>query len=333
MKIGLVSLGCPKNLVDSEVMLSLLTNKNMTLTNKPEEADVIIVNTCGFIESAKEESINAILQMGEYKSTGKCRYLLVSGCLAQRYANELFAEMPEIDALIGTACYEEIDRILDKVLAGERVISLVPSKPEEEKNKKITRFITTPAHTAYLKIAEGCGNYCSYCIIPKLRGPYKSRPFEEIMEEAKALVAGGVKELILVAQDTTLYGQDLDGRLRLPELLGALNALPDLHWIRVLYCYPKNFTDELIDAFAKYDKVCKYIDLPLQHVSDDLLKRMNRHDSKAQIENLLSKLRARIAGVNIRTTFIVGFPGETEEDFAILKEFVGDGKFDCAGVF
>lgn len=333
MKIGLVSLGCPKNLVDSETMLGLIHERKISITNDPAEADLIIVNTCGFIESAKEESINMILQMGAYKTEGVCKHLIITGCLGQRYAEELLENIPEADAVIGTECYESIAYVIERVVQGERFIMLESQKKTNENIEIAPRILTTPDYMAYLKIAEGCDNCCSYCIIPKLRGPYVSRPFEQILSEAKALVANGVKELIVVAQDTTRYGEDLYGKLRLSELLEELNKIEELKWIRVMYCYPNNFTDELINAFATLDKVCKYVDLPLQHASDRLLSSMNRYDTKASVEVLLNKLRQKIKGITIRTTFIVGFPGETEADFRELKEFVANQRFDNAGVF
>lgn len=331
MKIGMVSLGCPKNLVDSEVMLGIIRSKQLTVTNNPAEADLIIVNTCGFIESAKEESINTVLQMAEYKNEGSCKYLLMTGCLGQRYADELFESMPEVDAIVGTDCFTDIDWVIEQVLAGRRIKHL--QKLESKNVQAPPRMLTTPSYMAYLKIAEGCDNCCSYCIIPQLRGPYTSRPYEEVLAEAKALADSGIKELIVVAQDTTRYGEDLYGKLLLPQLLRDLNKLEGIRWIRVMYLYPNNFTDELIDAFATLDKVCKYIDIPLQHASDRLLDSMNRYDTKAQVEALLDKLRSRVPGITIRTTFIVGFPGETEEDFAELKDFVEQQRFENAGVF
>lgn len=337
MKIGVVSLGCPKNLVDSETMLGLIHEENYEITNDPSEAEIIIVNTCGFIESAKEESINTILQMAEYKKSGSCKYIIVTGCLSQRYAEELFNELPEADAIAGVEVYDEIGSIIKRVMNGERFIMLERSKPDviyTSKETFLPRILTTPSYTAYLKIAEGCDNCCSYCAIPKIRGPYRSKPMEHVLKEAKALADNGVKELIVVAQDTTRYGEDLPGgKLLLADLLKELNKIESLKWIRVMYCYPNNFTDELIETFASLDKVCKYVDLPLQHASNRLLASMNRYDTREEVETLLAKLRKRIPGIVIRTTFIVGFPGETDADFEELKEFVEQQRFENAGVF
>lgn len=337
MKIGIVSLGCPKNLVDSETMLGLIHEENYEITNDPSEAEIIIVNTCGFIESAKEESINTILQMAEYKKSGSCKYIIVTGCLSQRYAEELFNELPEADAIAGVEVYDEIGSIIKRVMNGERFIMLERSKPDviyTSKETFLPRILTTPSYTAYLKIAEGCDNCCSYCAIPKIRGPYRSKPMEQVLKEAKALADNGVKELIVVAQDTTRYGEDLPGgKLLLADLLKELNKIESLKWIRVMYCYPNNFTDELIETFASLDKVCKYVDLPLQHASNRLLASMNRYDTREEVETLLAKLRKRIPGIVIRTTFIVGFPGETDVDFEELKEFVEQQRFENAGVF
>ena len=353
MKLGLISLGCPKNLVDSEVMLGIIEKYDIEITNDPEAAEVIIVNTCGFIESAKQESIETILSMAAYKTEGCCRHLIVTGCLAQRYAQDLFRDMPEIDALVGTNVFKDIDRVIDRVMQGERVMHLQESDllplPETGQTLKVSssgsglpqgkeiqadpRKLTTPPYLAYLKIAEGCDNFCSFCAIPLIRGRYTSKPYEQVMAEAKDLADRGVKELVVIAQDTTRYGQDLYGKLRLAELLRDLNDIPGLKWIRVLYSYPNTFTDELIEAYATLPKVCHYVDLPLQHASDRLLHAMRRRDKLEETKNLLKKLRERIPDIVIRTTFIVGFPGETEEDFAILKEFVVEQKFENAGVF
>ena len=353
MKLGLISLGCPKNLVDSEVMLGIIEKYNIEITNDPEAAEIIIVNTCGFIESAKQESIETILSMAAYKTEGCCRYLIVTGCLAQRYAQELFEDMPEVDAIVGTNVYKDIDKVIGKVMQGERVLHLkeedllslpedkqtlkdFTAQPDSAKGKEVQadpRKLTTPPYMAYLKIAEGCDNFCSFCAIPLIRGHYTSKPYEQVMAEAKELVDRGVKELVVIAQDTTRYGQDLYGKLRLAELLRDLNALPGLKWIRVLYSYPNTFTDELIEAYAALPKVCHYVDLPLQHASDRLLHAMRRRDKLKETKALLKKLRERIPDIVIRTTFIVGFPGETEEDFSVLKDFITEQRFENAGVF
>lgn len=345
MKLGLISLGCPKNLVDSEVMLGIIEKYNIEITNDPEAAEIIIVNTCGFIESAKQESVDTILSMACYKTEGSCRYLIVTGCLAQRYARDLFQEMPEVDAIVGTNVYKDIGRVIERVMQGQRILHLnqddfvyAVSKSEQAKSVPDTflpdpRKLTTPPYLGYLKIAEGCDNFCSFCAIPLIRGRYTSKPYEQVMAEAKDLVERGVKELVVIAQDTTRYGQDLYGRLRLAELLRDLNEIPGLKWIRVLYSYPNTFTDELIEAFATLPKVCHYVDLPLQHASDRLLHAMRRRDKLEETKALLKKLRERIPDIVIRTTFIVGFPGETDDDFAILKDFLTEQKFENAGVF
>lgn len=330
MKLGMISLGCPKNLVDSEVMLGILKNAGYELTNDINEAEVIVINTCGFIESAKEESINTILETAQLKKNGKCKYILVAGCLAQRYANDLIKELPEIDGIIGTNCFSEIAFVLEKIKKGERPVYLI-----KEKENKITthRILTTPKHFAYLKIAEGCDNHCSYCVIPQIRGKYVSRPYEEILAEAKYLAETGIKELIVVAQDTTKYGKDLYGKLRLAELLQELCKIEKIKWVRVMYMYPNNFNEELINAFATLPKLCKYIDIPIQHAANNILKSMNRPDTQEDIEKLIITLRKKIPEIVIRTTFIVGYPGETQADFDELKNFVSKYKFENAGVF
>ena len=322
LEIGVVSLGCPKNLVDSEVMMGLIRERQWTITNDPTHADVIIVNTCGFIESAKTESINTILQMAEYKKDDPHRKLIVTGCLGQRYADELFADLPEVDAIIGTECYDQIGTVIDRVEKGERFTLL---KPPQKYTQKARRVLTTPQYTAYLKIAEGCNNRCSYCVIPKIRGPYRSRPYEEVLQEARDLVSQGVRELILVAQDTTQYGIDLYHKLRLADLLRDLNTIPDLKWIRILYCYPDSFTDELIETMAQCDKVCHYVDLPLQHASNSLLHTMHRRDTREQVEELLAKLRKRMPDICLRTTFIVGFPGRNRRTVPGAAGFCPEG--------
>lgn len=331
IKIGFVSLGCVKNLVDTEVMLGLLKENAMSLTVKPEEADVLIVNTCTFIKSAKEESITTILNMAEYKLEGRCKSLIVAGCLGERYGQELLDEMPEIDAIIGTGAWRRIVEAVNETLQGRRVILL--EAKDTIYDEKTPRIITTPAHSAYVKIAEGCNNCCSYCVIPKVRGQFRSRTIESVVAEATRLVANGAKEINIIAQDTTSYGIDRHGRPQLVELLRELVKIPELQWLRILYCYPKYFSDELIDLIADEPKICKYVDLPLQHANDNILQKMNRRDTRADIETLLTKIRQRIPGVAIRSSFIVGFPGETDEEFNDLKDFVVKYKFDKVGIF
>lgn len=330
-KVGFVSLGCPKNLVDTENMLGILVEKGIEITNNPDEADVLIVNTCGFIDSAKEESITTILQMAQYKDSGRCKGLIVTGCLSQRYADELKAEMPEIDAIIGTYCYDRIYDIVTAVLNGEKPVLVEKNYGNIE--KQYPRILTTPSYTAYLKIAEGCSNCCSYCVIPHIRGSFRSRPIEMLVDEAKKLAESGVRELIVIAQDTTNYGSDLYGAPKLTELLKSLCQIDQIQWIRLMYCYPNNFNDELIALIKNEHKLLKYIDLPLQHAHNDILKMMNRKDTRENIEKLLDKLRTNIPDIAIRTSFIVGFPGETDEHFVALKEFIKAQRFDRVGVF
>lgn len=330
LNIGIVSLGCAKNLVDTEVMLGVLGREGYHIVAEPEEADVIIVNTCAFIDSAKEESIRTILEMAAYKEEGKCRLLIVCGCMAERYHDDIMAELPEVDAVVGTGDYVKIAEVIRQAEAGEKVVlfgHMNDSLPEE------TRMLSTPSYMAYLKVADGCDNNCTYCIIPKLRGHYRSRPMEEIIAEAKKLAEGGVRELIVIAQDTSRYGVDLYGKSRLPKLLSELCAIDGIHWVRVLYLYPEAITDELIDVFAKEDKIVKYMDIPIQHANDVVLKRMGRHLTNAQLVALIEKLRERIPGIVLRTSLIAGFPGETEEQFSDLLSFVGFAKFNRLGAF
>ena len=329
-KIGMVSLGCPKNLVDSEVMLGILSKEDYEITPREEEAEVIIVNTCGFIESAKQESINAILEMAQLKKD-KCRLLIVSGCLAERYKEKIIDEIPEVDAVIGTGGYGEIAKVINRADKGERPV--VYGKLQEIDYLENSRLVSTTKGSAYLKIAEGCDNCCTYCIIPALRGKYRSRKMEDILKEAKALAQSGVKELILVAQDTTRYGIDIYQDKKLVSLVRELSQIDEIKWIRLLYCYPEMIDDGLIEELAINPKLCKYLDIPLQHASDRVLKVMNRRGTAADYSILIKKLRDRIPGIVIRTSLIVGFPGETEEDFTILYEFVGKNKFDRLGVF
>ncbi|SFR01856.1 30S ribosomal protein S12 methylthiotransferase RimO [Desulfoscipio geothermicus] len=329
--IGFISLGCPKNRVDTETMLGCLEGAGYTLTGDLAEAEIIVINTCGFITAAKEESIEAILEAARYKKTGRCRYLLVAGCLPQRYGRELLQEMPEIDGVMGTGAVPEIIAALDRMQADERVLAV--HDPGYIDHAPAPRKLTTPGHTAYLKIAEGCDNCCSYCAIPAIRGPYRSRPMDVVLAEAQDLCARGVRELVVVAQETTRYGLDLYGRYALRELLQGLVALEDCRWIRLMYCYPTSFTDDLIELIASAEKICPYIDLPLQHINNRILKMMNRRGNKEVIVNLITKLRRSVPGLVLRTTFIAGFPGETEEEFAELLDFMERVKFERAGVF
>ncbi|VBB06011.1 radical sam [Lucifera butyrica] len=331
IRAGFVSLGCAKNLVDTEVMLGILADNHIMLTDEPAKADILIVNTCCFIDSAKEESISTILQMADYKTNGVCRGLIVAGCLGQRYNQELLDELPEVDAIIGTGSWHRIMEAVNAVLAGERV--LLTGTVDTIYDEKMPRINTTPFYSAYIKIAEGCNNCCSYCIIPKVRGHFRSRTIESVVAEASMLAKRGIREINLIAQDTTSFGRDIYGTARLVDLLRELVKIEELHWIRLLYCYPKYFNDELIQLIATEDKLCKYIDLPLQHAHDEILQAMGRHDSLQDIEILLGKLRRNIPGVAIRTSFIVGFPGETEAHFQFLKKFMDRQKFDRVGIF
>ena len=331
MKAGFVSLGCAKNLVDTEVMLGIMQSHGIELTANPAEADILVVNTCAFITSAKEESITTILNLADYKEGGRCRSLIVAGCLGQRYRQELLDEIPEADAIIGTGAWNRIMEAIEETLKGRRVIIL--GEKDIIYDNKTPRIRTTPDYTAYVKIAEGCDNRCAFCAIPTIRGHQVSRPIEDICDEVKRLISQGVKEINLIAQDTTNYGHDLYKKPSLADLLKALVKLDGEFWIRILYCYPRYFNDELIDVIANEPKICKYVDLPLQHAHNDVLKRMHRPDTRESIEALLKKIRERIPGVAIRSTFIVGFPGETEEEFQTLKNFIQEQRLDHVGVF
>lgn len=331
LKAGFISLGCAKNLVDTEVMLGALATNNIEITPDPDQADVIIVNTCSFIDSAKEESISTILQMADYKSAHRCRALIVAGCLGQRYKQNLLDELPEVDAIVGTGAWHRIMEAVNAALSGERV--LIIGDTETIYDETMPRISTTPSYTAYVKIAEGCNNRCSYCVIPMVRGNFRSRTIESIVAEVKNLTERGIKEINLIAQDTTSYGSDLYGVPQLAQLLTELVAIEDVKWIRLLYCYPKYFSNELIELIAREPKICKYIDMPLQHAHDDILQAMSRRDSRTEIEKLLARLRTSIPDVAIRTSFIVGFPGETEEHYQALRQFVQEQRFDKVGVF
>ena len=331
MNIYFVSLGCDKNLVDSEMMITSLRKNGFVLTDDIEEADVIVVNTCCFIGDAKEESINTLIEMGGYKD-GRCKLLVAAGCLAQRYHNEIKEDIPEVDLIVGTMGYEDLSDKINEALEGTGVLESL----------KDIDYLPTPltdrdsmsgGYYAYLKIAEGCDKCCTYCVIPKVRGHYRSVPMDNLIAQAKHLVNNGAKELILVAQETTLYGKDIYGEKSLPKLLDELSKIDELKWIRILYCYPEEITDELIDAIKRNPKVCNYLDMPIQHGADDVLRRMGRWTNREQIENTVSKLRKEIPDIVLRTTLITGFPGETEEDFEQLKEFVEKMQFDRLGVF
>ncbi len=330
MKILFVSLGCDKNLVDSEHMLGMLTAAGYTLTDAEEEADVIIVNSCCFISDAMEESIQTLIDLGQLKTTGCLRSLVVTGCLAQRYANEIRQEIPEVDAIVGTNSYDEIVSVVEETLQGEKP---TVTKPLTGLCSDVSRVVTTGGHFAYLKIAEGCNKLCTYCVIPSIRGAYRSVPMEQILSEARKLVEGGVRELILVAQETTLYGMDLYHKKALPELLRQLSEIPELEWIRLLYCYPEEITEELIQTMASNPKICHYIDMPIQHCNDEILKRMGRRTNKADLLQKIASLRQAMPDIALRTTLICGFPGETEETHEELLEFIDEIGFDRLGAF
>lgn len=332
MKLALISLGCSKNLVDSEHYLGILSKrKNMTLTSEVSEADVVIVNTCGFIGDAKEESIETILEVSEFKESGNVKKIIVAGCLAQRYSDEILKELPEVDAVIGTGDIDKIEKIIDEILAGNKVVETSSMRFLADANTERVR--TTAPHTAYLKISEGCNRACTYCIIPKMRGKLRSRKIEDIVEEAKQMVASGVKEINLLAQETTEYGIDLYGDKKLAQLMRELCKIEGLKWLRSYYMHPEYITDELIETIRDEEKICKYFDVPIQHVSDNILRNMARAKNGEQVKSVLERIRKAIPDAVIRTTLIVGFPGETDENFNELKEYVEEFKFDYAGVF
>ena len=326
MNVGFISLGCTKNLIDTEMAIGLFKNNNYKIVNNVKEAEIIVINTCGFIESAKEEAINTILEMTEYKTKGSCKYLVVMGCLVQRYKKELQKALPEVDLFLSIDEYKNF---------WEEIETLIENKKEnnDDQMEYLDRVITTGKTTTYLKIAEGCSNRCTYCAIPNIRGPYISRPFEEIIEEAKKLAKDGYNEIIVIAQDTTKYGIDLYGKSRFAELLAELAKIKEFKWIRFLYAYPETITDELIEVVKNNENICKYFDIPIQHISDKVLKRMNRKTTGKDIENLIEKIKKEIPDAILRTSLIVGFPGETEEDFQALENFVSKAQFDKLGVF
>ncbi|CEK30859.1 30S ribosomal protein S12 methylthiotransferase [[Clostridium] sordellii] len=331
LKIALESLGCSKNLVDAEIMMGILNRKGYKLVGDFEDADIILVNTCGFIESAKQESIDTILDLAQLKETGNLKLLIVTGCLAQRYAKELQEEIPEIDAIVGTGSYQQIDEIIEGLKKENNIVSL--NDIEFAYNEDLPRYVTTPDYMAYLKIGEGCDNHCTYCIIPKLRGKYRSRKMEDILREAKDLASKGVKELVVIAQDTTKYGFDLYNEAKLPQLLEELAQIEGIKWIRIMYSYPESITEKLVKVMKKYDNICNYFDMPIQHASNSVLKLMNRHTTKEDIKAKVEMIRSYIPDATLRTTIIVGFPGETEEDFKELVEFAKEVKFDRLGAF
>ena len=329
-KVGVISLGCDKNRIDSEIMLGTI-NSNYTITNDASDADIIIINTCGFIEKAKQESIDTILEMAEYKTKGKCKLLMATGCLTQRYGEELANLIPEIDVMLGVNDYLQINNYInDFINNNKKIIQCNYSDAGINEGKRV---LTTKSSTAYIRIAEGCDNHCTYCIIPKIRGHYRSRSIESVLEEANSLVEQGVTEIILIAQDTTRFGIDIYGEKYLHILIRKLSSITDLKWIRVLYCYPEEIYPELIEELATNEKFCRYLDLPIQHISNKILKLMGRKTSKESIINIINQLRSSIPDISLRTSIIVGFPGETEEDFMELVEFVKDTAFDNLGVF
>ena len=331
MNLFFVSLGCDKNLVDSEKMIALLASQNISVTSTPEDAEIIIVNTCGFIHDAKEESIETILEMAEYKKTGKCVSLIMTGCLAQRYADDIQKEIPEVDAVVGTTAYDRIFEVVKDTLQGKKECALndLDYLPKNLTN----RVHTSSGYSSYLKIAEGCSKHCTYCIIPKLRGNYRSVPMEELLVEAEQLSKEGTKELIVIAQETTVYGVDLYGEKRLPKLLHELCKIDGIEWVRLLYCYPEEIYEGLIDAMIRNKKVCHYLDIPIQHANDTILKRMGRRTSNADLVKIITHLRERIPDITLRTTLICGFPGETQEMHEELMQFINDMEFDRLGAF
>ena len=331
MNILFISLGCDKNLVDSEVMLGLLDKKGYKIVDEESEADVIVINTCCFINDAKEESVQTILEMAEYKKEGRLKALIVTGCLAQRYQQEILDEIPEVDAVLGTTSYDKITEAVEEALTGNGHVEVTDINALPLVDEK--RLVTTGGHFAYLKIAEGCDKHCTYCIIPKLRGNYRSVPMERLIKEAEDLADQGVKELILVAQETTVYGQDIYGEKSLHKLLKELCKISGIRWIRILYCYPEEIDDNLIQAIKEEPKICHYLDLPIQHASDEILKRMGRRTSKKQLVEIIGKLRSEISDIALRTTLITGFPGESEANHEELMEFVDEMEFDRLGVF
>ena len=333
-KISFVSLGCDKNLIDSEIMLGLIDEDGYTITYDDSEADIIIINSCGFIMDANQEAIDKVLEMADYKKEGHCKALIVTGCMAQRYKDEIFEALPEVDAVVGTGDFESIGDVIKRLLEGEKQVKLVTNKEHLlNPDNSYKRIITTTGGFSYLKIAEGCDNHCTYCTIPSLRGHYRSRTIDSLVKEAEILASKGVRELILIAQDTSLYGSDIYGKKSLPELLRKLSQIEDIKWLRILYCYPENITDELIDEMASNPKVLHYLDMPIQHSEDRILKLMGRRSTNAGLKKIIGKMREKMPDMCIRTTLITGFPSETQEEFKAQCDFIKEVKFDRLGVF
>lgn len=333
-KISFVSLGCDKNLIDSEIMLGLIDEDGYTITYDDSEADIIIINSCGFIMDANQEAIDKVLEMADYKKEGHCKALIVTGCMAQRYKDEIFEALPEVDAVVGTGDFESIGDVIKRLLEGEKQVKLVTDKEHLlNPDNSYKRIITTTGGFSYLKIAEGCDNHCTYCTIPSLRGHYRSRTIDSLVKEAEILASKGVRELILIAQDTSLYGSDIYGKKSLPELLRKLSQIEDIKWLRILYCYPENITDELIDEMSSNPKVLHYLDMPIQHSEDRILKLMGRRSTNAGLKNIIGKMREKMPDMCIRTTLITGFPSETQEEFKAQCDFIKEVKFDRLGVF
>ncbi len=334
VKIAFVSLGCDKNLMDSEVMLGLIEEEGYVVTPDESDADIVIVNSCGFILDANQEAIDNILRIADYKTDGNLKGIIVTGCMAQRYKNEIFESLPEVDAVVGTGDFEQIGEVIKELTEGKKQVSLITDKNHKiNEDNVLKRKISTAGGFAYMKIAEGCDNFCTYCTIPSLRGKYRSRTMDSLIKEAQMLADNDVREIILIAQDTSLYGKDLYGKLMLPELLRKISEIDGIEWIRLLYCYPENITDELIDEIALNPKVCHYMDMPIQHADDAVLKRMGRKSTRAGLIDVIGKIRAKMPDFCFRTTLIVGFPGETEEQFKNLVDFIEEVKFDRLGVF
>lgn len=334
VKIAFVSLGCDKNLMDSEVMLGLIEEEGHVVTPDESDADIVIVNSCGFILDANQEAIDNILRIADYKTDGNLKGIIVTGCMAQRYKNEIFESLPEVDAVVGTGDFEQIGEVIKELTEGKKQVLLITDKNHKiNEDNVLKRKISTAGGFAYMKIAEGCDNFCTYCTIPSLRGKYRSRTMDSLIKEAQMLADNDVREIILIAQDTSLYGKDLYGKLMLPELLRKISEIDGIEWIRLLYCYPENITDELIDEIALNPKVCHYMDMPIQHADDAVLKRMGRKSTRAGLIDVIGKIRAKMPDFCFRTTLIVGFPGETEEQFKNLVDFIEEVKFDRLGVF